>query len=93
LHLPAVRNGYLVCRLLSVYFFFFVLSRYQLLAKNFVLSLSVCTHVSIRLPRDGTHFLEIWYRRLKKLEIRLKSCISVGHFTWRPKHTLWLPAT
>jgi len=38
---------------------FFVLSCCQLLAKSFILSPSICTHVSLRLPRDGTDFLEI----------------------------------
>ena len=71
------------------FFFFFspVLTRCQPLVKSFVLSLSICTHVCLRLPCDGTGFLEIIYRRLEKLEIRSKSGIIIGHFIWRPKRT------
>lgn len=57
--------------------------------------LSICPHISVRLPLDG--FLWTWYwanlwKSMKKILICLKKDKNVRHFVLRPKYILLLLA-
>ena len=64
-------------------------------------SVSLYAYPSVRLYHRGSHWVdirEIWcwkllWKSVGKIQIWLKSGGRLGHFTWRLKHLLLLPAT